>query len=160
MKLKAPGQVNKKTAQAASPVKCIMSLDDTPLATRLHDHIHTFTEQKTKPIWPVTDDTARHWLKKVLLEADRRCVWYSLEHVTPPTHTFRHSFAMRLLFHGVAPQTLQAVMGHNDFKSTQVYLKVFNLDYAASRGSVPFSMDAGMVAEIVQLAWNSVKTVP
>lgn len=158
VKLKTPGQADKKTARAASPVKRTVALDDAPFATRLHDHIHTFTEHKTKPIWPVTDDTARNWLKKVLLEADRQGVRFSLERVTP--HTFRHSFAMHLLFHGVAPQTLQAVMGHKDFKSTQVYLKVFSLDYAASRGCVPFSMDTGVAAEMLQLAGNSVKMVP
>ncbi|MBH2655704.1 MULTISPECIES: tyrosine-type recombinase/integrase [Serratia] len=79
------------------------------MATRRRDHIHTFTEHKTKPIWPVTDDTARNWLKKVIREADRQGVRFSLARVTP--HTFRHSFAMHLLFHGVAPLTLQAVMG-------------------------------------------------
>ncbi|WP_373368461.1 tyrosine-type recombinase/integrase [Serratia fonticola] len=158
VKLKTPGQADKKTARATSPVKRTVALDDVPFAARLHDHIHTFTEHKTKPIWPVTDDTARNWLKKVLLEADRQGMRFSLERVTP--HTFRHSFAMHLLFHGVAPQTLQAVLGHKDFKSTQVYLKVFSLDYAASRGSVPFSMDAGVAAEMLQLAGNGVKKVP
>lgn len=158
VKLKTPGQADKKPVRAASPVKRTVALDDAPFAARLHDHIHTFTEHKTKPIWPVTDDTARNWLKKVLLEADRQGVRFSLERITP--HTFRHSFAMHLLFHGVAPQTLQAVMGHKDFKSTQVYLKVFSLDYAANRGSVPFSMDAGVAAEMLQLAGNGSKIVP
>ncbi|WP_439070409.1 tyrosine-type recombinase/integrase (plasmid) [Serratia nevei] len=105
LKLNAPGP----TARTASSVKRTVALEDGPFAARLHDHIHTFTEHKTKPIWPVTDDTARNWLKKVLCEADRQGVRFSLARVTP--HTFRHSFAMHLLFHGVAPQTLQAVMG-------------------------------------------------
>lgn len=89
----------------------------------------------------------------MLIEAERQGVRFSLQRVTP--HTFRHSFAMHLLFHGFAPQTLQAVMGHRDFKSTQVYLKVFSLDYAAGRGSVPFSIDTGVAAAMLQLAGNS-----
>ncbi|WP_409976917.1 hypothetical protein [Serratia quinivorans] len=55
---------------------------------------------------------------------------------------------------------MQAVMGHKDFKSTQVYLKVFSLDYAARRGSVPFSMDVGVATEMLQLAGNGSKMVP
>ncbi|CAI1245159.1 Uncharacterised protein [Serratia quinivorans] len=51
-------------------------------------------------------------------------------------------------------------MGHKDFKSTQVYLKVFSLDYAARRGSVPFSMDVGVATEMLQLAGNGSKMVP
>ncbi|OPJ99437.1 hypothetical protein [Serratia marcescens] len=64
-----------------------------------------------------------------------------------------------LLFHGVAPQTLQAVIGHNDFKSTQVYPKVFSLDTTSGRGGVPFSMDVGLAAEMLQLVANGVKKV-
>jgi len=153
LKLNAPGP----TARTASPVKRTVALEDGPFAARLRDHIHTFTEHKTKPIWPVTDDTARNWLKKVLCEADRQGVRFSLARVTP--HTFRHSFAMHLLFHGVAPQTLQAVMGHKDFKSTQVYLKVFSLDTVSGRGGVPFSMDVGVAAEMLQLVANGAKKV-
>ncbi len=66
---------------------------------------------------------------------------------------------MHLLFHGVAPLTLQALMGHKDFKSTQVYLKVFSLDTVSGRGGVPFSMDVGVAAEMLQLADNGVKKV-
>lgn len=151
-------RINPKKGRPTDPVKRTVSLQDGPFAGRLRDHIYTFTRYKTKPIWPVTDDTARNWLKQILAEADRRGVKFSLDRITP--HTFRHSFAMHLLFHGVSPQEVQAVLGHKDFKSTQVYLKVFNLDMVGMNGAVPFSMDAGVAAEMLQLAGNSLKVVP
>lgn len=64
VKLKTAGYANKKTVRATSRVKRTVALDDAPFVARLHGHIHTFTEYKTKPIWPVTDDTAHNSLRR------------------------------------------------------------------------------------------------
>ncbi|EJJ0662650.1 tyrosine-type recombinase/integrase, partial [Cronobacter sakazakii] len=58
--------------------------------------------------------------------------------VTP--HTFRHSFAMHLLYGHVHPKVLQGLMGHEKYESTEVYTKIFALDVAASQ-QVRFTMD-------------------
>ncbi|ENB2276815.1 tyrosine-type recombinase/integrase, partial [Escherichia coli] len=57
--------------------------------------------------------------------------------VTP--HTFRHSYAMHMLYAGIPLKVLQSLMGHKSISSTEVYTKVFALDVAA-RHRVQFSM--------------------
>ncbi|MGP3159360.1 phage integrase family protein [Serratia marcescens] len=147
LKLNAPGP----TARTASPVKRTVALEDGPFAARLRDHIQTFTEHKTKPIWPVTDDTARNWLKKVLREADRQGARH------PPHIPAQLCDASVVSWGGAADAAGRD--GSKDFKSTQVYLKVFSLDTVSGRGGVPFSMDIGVATEMLQLADYGVKKV-
>ncbi|MGT3309293.1 tyrosine-type recombinase/integrase [Yersinia enterocolitica] len=54
-------------------------------------------------------------------------------------NTFRHSYAMHLLYAGVPLKVLQSLMGHKSLKSTEVYTRIFALDVAA-RHRVQFSM--------------------
>ena len=54
-------------------------------------------------------------------------------------HTFRHSYAMHMLYAGIPLKVLQSLMGHKSISSTEVYTKVFALDVAA-RHRVQFSM--------------------
>jgi integrase len=71
----------------------------------------------------------RNWLTAAVDDAGRHGVRFSIE-ISP--HTFRHSFAMHLLYGHVHPKILQGLMGHEKYESTEVYLKVFALDVAAS----------------------------
>ncbi len=69
--------------------------------------------------------------------------------VTP--HTFRHSYAMHMLYAGIPLKVLQSLMGHKSISSTEVYTKVFALDVAA-RHRVQFAMpEADAVALMKQL---------
>ncbi len=108
------------------PVKRAVPLLDEAFVVRLRDHLATFTRHRTKPVWEITDDTARHWLQNALAECELRGVKFTIPAISPKT--FRHSFAMHLAMNGALPLTLQAYMGHKDFKSTQHYLRVFALD--------------------------------
>jgi site-specific recombinase XerD len=66
----------------------------------------------------------------------------STERQTPspfPSHTFRHSYAMHMLYAGVPLKVLQELMGHKSVSSTEIYTKVFALDIAACH-RVQFSM--------------------
>jgi len=114
-----------------APVKRAVPLLDAAFVIRLRDHLATFTRYQTKPLWDITDDTARKWLNDALTECQRRGFSFSIPSVTPKT--LRHSFAMHLAMNGALPLTLQAYMGHRDFKSTQHYLKVFALDVGIGR---------------------------
>ncbi|EOO6004172.1 TPA: tyrosine-type recombinase/integrase, partial [Escherichia coli] len=70
--------------------------------------------------------------------------------VTP--HTFRHSYAMHMLYAGIPLKVLQSLMGHKSISSTEVYTKVFALDVAA-RHRVQFSMpESDAVAMLKQLS--------
>lgn len=122
-----------------TPVKRTVPLLDGNFSRRLRDHLATFTRYVTKPVWEITDDTARNWLKEALNGAQQHGLQFSIESITP--HTFRHSFAMHLLYNRVHPKILQSFMGHRDYKSTEIYTRVFALDVAAQLG-VRFDMSA------------------
>ncbi|WP_338930187.1 tyrosine-type recombinase/integrase (plasmid) [Escherichia coli] len=87
-------------------------------------------------IWEVTDRTVRTWIGEAVAAAAADGVTFSVP-VTP--HTFRHSYAMHMLYAGIPLKVLQSLMGHKSISSTEVYTKVFALDVAA-RHRVQFSM--------------------
>ena len=87
-------------------------------------------------IWEVTDRTVRTWIGEAVAAAATDGVTFSVP-VTP--HTFRHSYAMHMLYAGIPLKVLQSLMGHKSISSTEVYTKVFALDVAA-RHRVQFLM--------------------
>ena len=87
-------------------------------------------------LWTVTDRTVRTWLNEAVTAAAGDGVTFS---VPITLHTFRHSYAMHMLYAGIPLMALQSLMGHKSMKSTEVYTKVFALDVAA-RHRVQFQM--------------------
>lgn len=87
-------------------------------------------------VWSVTDRTVRTWINEAVDAAAADGVSFSVP-VTP--HTFRHSYAMHMLYAGIPLKVLQSLMGHKSVSSTEVYTKVFALDVAA-RHRVQFQM--------------------
>lgn len=84
----------------------------------------------------MTDRTVRTWIGEAVAAAAADGVMFSVP-VTP--HTFRHSYAMHMLYAGIPLKVLQSLMGHKSISSTEVYTKVFALDVAA-RHRVQFAM--------------------
>ncbi|WP_242672355.1 tyrosine-type recombinase/integrase [Citrobacter freundii] len=65
-------------------------------------------------------------------------------------HTFRHSFAMHLLYGHVHPKVLQGLLGHEKFESTEVYTKIFALDVAASQ-QLRFTLDTQDALQLLRI---------
>lgn len=69
------------------------------------------------------------------------------------TKSFRHSFAMHILFNRIHPKVLQTLMGHKSFKSTEVYTKLF-LFYVAGQDQVNFGYDVKQAKLAMMQAGN------
>ena len=100
---------------------------------------------------PLTDasfvrQTMRNWLKQAVKRAEADGVHFSIP-VTP--HTFRHSYIMHMLYHRQPRKVIQALAGHKDPRSMEVYTRVFALDMAATL-AVPFTGDGRDAAEILR----------
>ncbi|WP_252384270.1 tyrosine-type recombinase/integrase [Escherichia coli] len=102
--------------------------------------------RRREPLWAVTDETMRNWLKQAVRRAEADGVHFSIP-VTP--HTFRHSYIMHMLYHRQPRKVIQALAGHRDPRSMEVYTRVFALDMAATL-AVPFTGDGRDAAEILR----------
>ena len=103
-------------------------------------------ERRAQPVWNVTDRTVRNWLVRAVDVANRDGVKLSID-VSP--HTFRHSFAMHLLYGHVHPKVVQGLLGHEKFESTEVYTKIFALDVAASQ-QLRFTLNTSDALELLR----------
>lgn len=93
--------------------------------------------------------TGRTWIGEAVAAAAADGVTFSVP-ITP--HTFRHSYAMHMLYAGIPLKVLQSLMGHKSISSTEVYTKVFALDVAA-RHRVQFAMpESDAVVMLKQLS--------
>lgn len=97
-------------------------------------------------IWAVTDRTVRTWINEAVEAAAADGVAFSVP-VSP--HTFRHSYAMHMLYAGIPLKAVQALMGHKSLSSTEVYTKVFALDVTA-RNRVQFHMPGDQAVALLK----------
>uniref|UniRef100_UPI002B05AD6A tyrosine-type recombinase/integrase n=1 Tax=Aeromonas hydrophila TaxID=644 RepID=UPI002B05AD6A len=124
--------------RAGEAVKRLVPLLDPQYAQLAREYLATVKLPKSAPIWAVTDQTVRNWLK----EAEGGLRGRGVHLVVPLTpHVFRHSFAMHLLLCGnLHIKRLQAYLGHRSLKSTECYTAVLALDAAASEIGLSFSV--------------------
>ncbi|MDU4749186.1 MAG: site-specific integrase [Pantoea sp.] len=97
-------------------------------------------------LWEITDRTARTWLNESVEAAASEGVNFS---VPVTLHTFRHSYAMHMLYAGTPLKALQSLLGHKSAKSTEIYTKVFALDVAAKH-RVQFQMPGNEAVAILK----------
>ena len=111
---------------------------DSAYRERMTALVATLKIKVNEPLWPVSPDTISRWLKRAIDAAECDGVTFSIEPIIPKS--FRHSFAMHILFNRIHPKVLQGLMGHKSFKSTEVYTKLFLFDIAGQH-QVDFGFD-------------------
>ncbi|WP_254919541.1 site-specific integrase [Pantoea sp. VS1] len=118
------------------------------LATVRHLESWLATERlkHREPLWRATDEIMRNWLKAAVRRANADGVFFSIP-VTP--HTFRHSWVMHLLYHRQPLKVIQALAGHKDARSIEVYTRVFALDVVATL-AVSFSGEGAEAAAVLR----------
>jgi integrase/recombinase XerD len=78
------------------------------------------------PVFPtrtgrrLSPDAIQHRVAKHAAVAEQRCSSLQSKHITP--HVLRHTAAMRLLHAGVDTSVIALWLGHEDIRSTQMYL--------------------------------------
>ena len=118
----------------------LVPLTDISYVRQMESWMITTRPRRREPLWAVTDETMRNWLKQAVRRAEADGVHFSIP-VTP--HTFRHSY------HRQPRKVIQALAGHRDPRSMEVYTRVFALDMAATL-AVPFTGDGRDAAEILR----------
>lgn len=103
-------------------------------------------ERRALPVWTVSDRTVRNLIIRAVDGSARAGIKLSID-VSP--HTFRHSFAMYMLYHHVHPKVFQSMLGHEKYESTEVYTRVFALDVAAGH-QVRFSLDTEAALQLLR----------
>ncbi len=124
----------------------LVPLTDISYVRQMESWMITTRPRRRAPLWAVTDETMRNWLKQAVKRAEADGVHFSIP-VTP--HTFRHSYIMHMLYHRQPRKVIQALAGHRDPRSMEVYTRVFALDMAATL-VVPFTGDGRDAAEILR----------
>lgn len=121
----------------ANPPRAV-PLTDPGYVRRLREYLATVRLKKGDRIWDIdSPDTVRTWIRQAVAAAARDGVTFTIRPIT--TKTFRDSFAMHLVQHGVPKKVIQSMMGHKDEKSTEWYTQVMALDVTRQLG-VRFSM--------------------
>ncbi len=93
------GAVGKVRARRGRPPKDevrLVPLTDASFVRQMESWMVTTRPRRREPLWPVTDETMRNWLKQAVKRAEADGVHFSIP-VTP--HTFRHSYIMHMLYH-------------------------------------------------------------
>ena len=124
---------------------------DATYRERMTSLVATLKIRVDEPLWPVSPDTISRWLKRAIDAAKRDGVTFSITPIIPKS--FRHSFAMHILFNRIHPKVLQTLMGHKSFKSTEVYTKLFLFDVAGQH-QVNFGYDVEQAKLAMMQAGN------
>lgn len=125
----------------------LVPLTDMNFVQQMQSWMVTTRPRRREPLWAVTDETIRNWLKQAVKRAGEDGVYFSIP-VTP--HTLRHSYIMHMLYHRQPRKVIQVLAGHKDPRSMEVYPRVFALEVAATL-AVPFTGDGRDAAEILRL---------
>lgn len=122
-------QPSKRDELVKSPTiaKRAVPLFDHHYVQQMKSYFVTMRYKNQTQIWPIqSDNTVRNWLRTAVEQASQNGTIFVVDPIT--CHTFRHSFAMHLIFNGVPLKVIQAYLGHKKSSSTDIYTKIFTLD--------------------------------
>lgn len=83
----------------------------------VHRYLATAKPNKGAPIFTITRQTLDNHLKAIQKQLE-------LPIKSLSAHTFRHSFAVNLLYQGRSGKFVQERLGHSNYASTEIYLQV------------------------------------
>ncbi len=118
------GSCPKSACATRTPAKDevrLVPLTDISYVRQMESWMITTRPRRREPLWAVTDETMRNWLKQAVRRAEADGVHFSIP-VTP--HTFRHSYIMHMLYHRQPRKVIRALAGHRDPRSMEVYTRV------------------------------------
>lgn len=109
-------------------VKRAVPLFDPLFVHDVQTYFTSFKLKKDTRLWQMNStNTARNWINHAVGQA-RLQGHVFFQGIS--CHTFRHSFAMHLLFHRIPLKVIQAYLGHERSSSTEIYTRIFTLDIA------------------------------
>lgn len=122
----------------------IVQLLDPGFVADFERYLVTHCKNKKYPIFaskknrakPITPQAVRNWLSVTIERA-------ALAGVVLPemtVHSFRHSYAVNCLIHGVSMKQLQLWLGHSDPDSTRIYTDLLSIDAGFAQPSVSFAV--------------------
>ncbi len=74
----------------------LVPLTDGSFVRQMENWMVITRPRRREPLWPVTDETMRNWLKQAVKRAEADGVHFS---IAVTLHTFRHSYIMHMLYH-------------------------------------------------------------
>jgi len=83
----------------------------------LHRYLATTKPNKGESIFTITRQTLDNRLKEIQKQLE-------LPVKSLSAHTFRHSFAVNLLYQGRSAKVVQELLGHTNYASTEIYLRI------------------------------------
>lgn len=116
--LKKPrrGRPSKKDKESEKSPRAA-ALVDPNYIEEVHRYLATTKPNKGEPIFSITRQTLDNRLKAIQKQLQ-------LPIKSLSAHTFRHSFAINLLYQGRSAKVIQDCLGHSNYASTEIYLKV------------------------------------
>ncbi len=133
-------QRSKERPRKDEETRRAVPLTDPQYVRKMTEFLATAKLGRHEPVWSIHENTVRNWLNAAIARAESDGVTFSVSPITP--HTFRHSYCMNLIQHGVPLKVVQSYAGHARLESTEIYTKIFALD-VGRQYDVRFSLAPG-----------------
>lgn len=119
LKQRGPGRPKKGVIK---PAQRLVPIPYPGYIERVRRYLATHKPKPGEPLFPFSD---KHYRNKVV---DVRASMTAPPPIKVTPHTFRHSYAVNLLYHGRSVAIVQMLLGHKSRRSTEVYTKIFSGD--------------------------------